>query len=142
MEVCDVSDRDDRPPRFNRQLIRISDEFSSDEVRLALEVGNRAIVGARPLSHDGARAKAALSCQRVAHASTGAFSSLAMRTGSGRIARRTRVPVGCADASAVGSWARTVMSPRSIVTRLVAPRNDTAITVPISGPGTESPSAR
>ena len=34
----------------------------------------------------------------------------------------------------VGSWARTVVPPRSTVTRLVAPRNVTAMTVPVSGP--------
>src|SRR6202022_3425547 len=61
-------------------------------------------------------------------------SSLAIRTGSGRSTRRTRVPAGSADASAVGSWASTVISPRSTVTRLVAPRNAVAMIVPTSGP--------
>src|SRR5215467_5297743 len=55
-------------------------------------------------------------------------------TGSGRMARVTRLPAGRAVASEVGSWASTVVSPRSTVTRLVAPRNVTAMTVPVSGP--------
>src|ERR1035438_6825501 len=56
------------------------------------------------------------------------------RTGSGRIVRATRLPAGSAVASEVESWARIVVSPRSTVTRLVAPRNVEAITVPTSGP--------
>jgi hypothetical protein len=56
-------------------------------------------------------------------------------TGSGRIVSPTRLPAGSFDASEVGSWARIVVSPRSTVTRLVAPKNVVAITVPTSGPG-------
>ena len=55
-------------------------------------------------------------------------------TGSGRMASTTRLPAASADASEVGSWAMTLVSPRSTVTRLVAPRNVMAMTVPVSGP--------
>src|SRR5207237_980725 len=48
----------------------------------------------------------------------------------------TRVPAGLSAASAVGIWARTVPSPMSTVTRLVAPRKAVAMTVPTSGPST------
>src|SRR5205814_1512592 len=54
--------------------------------------------------------------------------------------RRTLVPAGCCEAAEVGSCASTVVSPRSTVTRLTAPRNATAITVPTSGPSCMSPS--
>src|ERR1017187_3496964 len=47
---------------------------------------------------------------------------------------RTRDPPGWAVASAVGIWASTVVSPRSTVSRLTAPRKETATTVPESGP--------
>ena len=46
----------------------------------------------------------------------------------------TRLPAVRVVASDVGSWARTLVSPRSTVTRLVAPRKVTAMTVPVSGP--------
>jgi hypothetical protein len=55
-------------------------------------------------------------------------------TGLGRIVTVTRWPADSAVASAVASWAMIVVSPRSTVTRLLAPRNVVAITVPASGP--------
>src|SRR6185312_11295171 len=58
----------------------------------------------------------------------------AMSTGSGRIASVTALPAGSAVASKVGSCASTVVSPRSTVILLLAPRNVTAITVPVIGP--------
>src|SRR5258708_11237622 len=69
-----------------------------------------------------------------AHCSTSAGASTDTSTGSGRIVRETRLPAGSFVASAVLSCARIVVSPRSTVTRLVAPRNVEAITVPTSGP--------
>jgi len=57
-----------------------------------------------------------------------------------RPATRPRAPPGCTEASDVGSWTRTVTSPRSTVTRLVAPRNAVAITVPTIGPPAAAPS--
>src|SRR5437764_14384562 len=50
------------------------------------------------------------------------------------MASRIRVPAGWAAASDVANWVRTVTSPRSTVTRLVAPRNTVAMTVPTNGP--------
>ena len=52
---------------------------------------------------------------------------------AGSSARRGCPRVSSA-ASEVGSWAMIVVSPRSTVTRLVAPRNVMAMTVPASGP--------
>src|SRR6266704_224856 len=74
----------------------------------------------------------------TAHASSTAASAAESEptdtsTGSGRMASSTRLPADSADASEVGSWAMTLVSPRSTVTRLVAPRNVMAITVPVSG---------
>jgi len=52
------------------------------------------------------------------------------------------LPAGSALASEVCSWAMIVVSPRSTVTRLVAPRNVVASTVPVSGPASaDSPEA-
>ena len=48
--------------------------------------------------------------------------------------RATRRPAASSVASEVGSWAMIVVSPRSTVTRLVAPRKVIAMTVPASGP--------
>ena len=56
------------------------------------------------------------------------------------MASTTRLPAASADASEVGSWAMTLVSPRSTVTRLVAPRNVMAMTVPVSGPDPASDS--
>src|SRR5882762_459833 len=134
MQVGDVRDRDDRSLRCNGVLVRVAHQVVPGYVRLAFELRDLSICGTCALADHRPRAQPARP-----HASTGAFStSLAISTGSGRIASRTRVPAGCAEAWAVGSWATMTMSPRSTLTRLVAPRNATAITVPISGPGTES----
>src|SRR5438105_8261287 len=99
------------------------------------EIGPNGAVGepVEPEEHDPGH-------RRFAHAWSGAASSLSISTGSGRSASRTRVPAGWAAASEVASWARTVTSPRSTVTRLVAPRKAVAITVPFRGPGVLSPS--
>src|SRR5260370_34975255 len=74
--------------------------------------------------------------RRVAPAPSSASAGASADTspGSGRIVSETRLPAGSAVASAVLSCARIVVSPRSTVTRLVAPRNVEAITVPVSGP--------
>src|SRR5207249_533915 len=91
--------------------------------------------GSRP--QHGARPEPALRGQRraaPAHSSPAAGSAADTSTGSGRMASITRLPADSAAASEVGSWARIVVSPRSTVTRLVAPRNVTEITVPTSGP--------
>src|SRR6266699_7173583 len=136
MEVGEVRDRDDRPVRCAGGLVRVADQLAPGDVRLAFELRDLSICGTyAPADHRPSAQPARL------HASTGAFSSLAINTGSGRIASRTWVPAGYAAAWAVGSWARTVISPRSTETRLVAPRNATVITVPVSGPGTDPSSA-
>src|SRR6267378_2114491 len=136
MQVGDVCDRDDRPVRCEGVLVRVAHQIVPGDVRLAFELRDLSICAARALADHRPRAQPA----RL-HASTGAFSSLAISTGSGRMASRTWVPAGYAAACAVGSWARTVISPRSTETRLVAPRNATVITVPVSGPGTDPSSA-
>src|SRR6266568_3425639 len=102
-------------------------------VRLSWPFHHRAI----PLAQRPARDERPFRGER--QATTVAVSSLWTSTGSGRSASRTRVPAGWSDAADVGSWARIVMSPRSTVTRLIAPRNATAITVPTSGPDWPSP---
>src|SRR6202035_2941798 len=63
-----------------------------------------------------------------------ASSTHATSTGSGRIVSVTALPAGSAVASEVGSCASTVVSPRSTVILLLAPRNVTAITVPVIAP--------
>src|SRR6267143_1217790 len=137
MQVGDVRDRDDRSLRCNGVLVCVAHQVVPGDVRLAFELHDLSICGACAVADHRTRAQPA----RL-HASTGAFStSLAISTGSGRIASRTWVPAGYAAAWAVGSWARTVISPRSTETRLVAPRNATVITVPVSGPGTDPSSA-
>src|SRR6202046_4112679 len=97
-------------------------------VRLRLTLRSRFAFGSRcapglPSAHDSAPAAAAESADTS--------------TGSGRMVRDTLLPAGSLAASAVLSCAMIVVSPRSTVTRLVAPRNVDAITVPVSGP--ESP---
>src|SRR6267378_6352783 len=137
MQVGDVCDRDDRPVRCEGVLVRVAHQIVPGDVRLAFELRDLSICAACALADHRPRAQPARP-----HASTGAFStSLAISTGSGRMASRTWVPAGYAAACAVGSWARTVMSPRSTETLLVAPRNATVMTVPVSGPGTEPSSA-
>src|SRR5258705_4416380 len=115
MRVGDVSDRDDRARRCNRVLARGAHQVVPRDVGLAFELRDLSICGTCALADHRPSAQPARP-----HASTGAFSSLAISTGSGRIASRTWVPAGYAAAWAVGSWARTVMSPRSTETRLVA----------------------
>ena len=86
---------------------------------------------------DGQRRMAAAHASSPAAAAAGSEPA-DTSTGSGRMASTTRLPAASADASEVGSWARTLVSPRSTVTRLVAPRNVMAMTVPVSGPDPES----
>ena len=78
----------------------------------------------------------------AAHPALAAADSAETSTGFGRIVRVTRSPADSEVASAVAIAAMTVVSPRSTVTRLVAPRNVMAITVPVSGPASaDSPEA-
>src|SRR4029077_8092581 len=73
--------------------------------------------------------------RRIGQASVVAFLSRAIKAGSLRTASLTRVPALRAPASEVGICASTLMSPRSTVTRLVAPRNAVDMTLPTNGPG-------
>src|SRR5216683_2253110 len=111
-------------------------------MRLAGCGGDRAVRSPRAASQDIARHQPPLMGQRrIGQASIAAFSSLAISTGSVRSDSLTRVPAVMAPTSDVGICASTVMSPRSTVTRLVAPRNTVDMTLPTSGPGLMSPSA-
>src|SRR5229473_919419 len=114
----------------------------ADLVRLAFCCLHRTIGSPRTRAQNTTRHQPALVAQdrRVPQASGAGFSSLAIRTGSVRSDSRTFVPAVIAPTADVGSCASTVTSPRSTLTRLVAPRNTVDMTLPVNGPGLMSPS--
>src|SRR5450755_1161456 len=140
LKVGDVNQAEQRPRAVPRGRRIGHAELLARDVRLARGDLDGPVGRAGPAAQYCTRRQPTISGQRrapAAHGSLTAGASPDTSTGSGRIVSATWLPAGKSLASAVVSWARIVVSPRSTVTRLVAPRNVTAITVPVSGP--ESP---
>src|SRR5260370_27603890 len=114
----------------------------ADLVRLAFRCLDRPVRSTRTGSKNMTRHQPVLVAQdrKVRQASVAAFSSLAIRTGSVRSDSRTFVPAVIAPTADVGSCASTVTSPRATLTRLVAPSNTVATTLPAHQPALTSPS--
>src|SRR5579875_351956 len=135
LQVCDVREAEQRPAGALWPGNGGPGE-AADKVRLTVGELDDAVAGCRPATDSGPGSEPAVRGERRAFREPSAHDCEpeATSTGSGRIVSLTRLPAGSADASAVGTWAITVVSPRSTVILLTAPRKVVAITVPSSGP--------